>query len=82
MDPDLIGKVGLPIALVVVMVAFIGRSVWPWMTKRVDIADARTDKAIEALAGLKDVIAGNNEVSRQLVEAVKEAVKESRHARS
>lgn len=82
MDPDLIGKLGLPIALVIVMVAFIGRSVWPWMTKRVEVADARTDKAMEQLSAIKEAISGSSEVNRQLVTVVQEAIKEMRRVHS
>lgn len=67
MDPDLISKVGLPVALVVALIAFFARGVWPWMTKQVDTAQSQTSAAIAAMAGLKDNLAQQTEVNRQIV---------------
>lgn len=68
MNPDLIGKLGLPTALVVVMVAFFARGIWPWMTKQVEKSDARADAAIAAFSGLKDTLTQQTEINRRIVQ--------------
>lgn len=67
MNPDLIGKLGLPVALVVVLVAFLARGVWPWMTRQVDTAQAQTSAAIAAFSGIKETLAQQTEINRQTV---------------
>lgn len=66
MDPDLISKVGLPVALVIALIAFFARGVWPWMTKQVDTAQSQTSAAIAAVAGLKEILTQHGENSRQI----------------
>jgi low affinity Fe/Cu permease len=67
MDPDLIGKVGLPIALTVVLVAFFLRTMFPYMVKQVEHAQAQTNAAIAAFIGLKDTLVQQTEINRQTV---------------
>ena len=67
MDPDLIGKIGLPIALTVVLVAFFLRTMFPYMVKQVETAQAQTATAVAAFFGLKEMLIQQTEINRQIV---------------
>ena len=66
MDPDLIGKVGLPIALTVVLVAFFLRTMFPYMVKQVEGAQAQTAAAIAAFHGLKETLIQQTDINKQI----------------
>jgi len=68
MDPDLIGKIGLPIALTVVLVAFFLRTIFPYMMKQMENSQAQTSAAIGAFNGLREALIQQTEINRQIVD--------------
>lgn len=67
MTSDLIAKLGLPVALVIVLLAFFAKGVWPWMTRQLESSQAREAAAIQAFASLREVLAAQTEINRQIV---------------
>lgn len=75
---SLIKDIGLPVALVVVFIAFILRSVWPEMVNELKAARDNERRAIDAVAGLKETLVVHNELSRQMVEILKDLQRENK----
>lgn len=72
MTPEMIKDFGLPVALVIALTIFLFRGVWPWVTKQTEIAQMQANKAIEALAGLKETLNQQTEINRQVVDLLRE----------
>lgn len=72
MSPELIREFGLPVGLVIVVTYFFIRVFWPWIIKQIEITQQQAKDAYEMVAGLKQTLAVHTELSRQMVDMLKD----------
>lgn len=71
--------------MVIVFATFFLKAVWPFLIKQVDLAQADKRRAedqarlaVEAVAGLKETLVQHTELSRQMVDMLKDIQKDRR----
>lgn len=78
MNTELLDRYGLATAIIIVGGVFFWKVFWPWITKQVEISQKQTEAAITALAGLKETLVQHTELSRQMVDMLKDINREGR----
>lgn len=76
---ELFREFGLSVSLVIIGSYFLMRRLWPWMTKQVEVAQQQTrdaqmhtERAYEAIAGLKEIIIRGGEQQSYIIDILKD----------
>lgn len=62
---------GLPVFLLLCFVMFFWKGIWPDMVKQRDLAQQQAGAAIEAMHEIKQALAAQNEISREVINVLK-----------